>query len=253
MTEFVRKLTAEYLDDVLIRLAHHSSAMEGNTISLPETATIILDQTLPNNAKITRREYFEVLNHEQTFEYMINQIENNTPLSISVIKDIHEKLTDRLQYDKGQFKITENYIKGVEFSTASPHEVPELINQLIGNLAYKVDVAHSEEDIVKAILESHIIFEKIHPFSDGNGRTGRMVMNYSLLENGLPPLIINKENKGVYNQILHEAQIKAFPSETDIEAFYTFAKAFLQIEKKRIQSFNEKEKNQMINDVGLGE
>lgn len=253
MSEFVSKLTAEYLDDVLIRLAHHSSAIEGNTISLPETAKIILDQTLPNNAKITRREYFEVLNHEQTFEYVIDQIENNIPLSISVIKDIHEKLTDRLQHDKGQFKTAENYIQGVEFPTAPPYEVPELINQLTGNLAYKIDVARSKEDIVKAILESHIIFEKIHPFFDGNGRTGRMVMNYSLLENGLPPLIINKENKGVYTQILHEAQIKAFPSDTDIEAFYTFAEPFLKNEKKRIQSFNEKEKNQMIKDAGLGE
>jgi len=246
MSDFVSKLTPEYLDDVLIRLAHHSSAIEGNTISLPETATIILDQTLPNNSKITKREYFEVLNHEQTFEYVIDQIQNDIPLSISVIKDIHEKLTDRLQFDKGQFKMSENYIKGAEFSTASPREVPELLNQLIGNLVYKIDVAISEEDIVKAILESHITFEKIHPFSDGNGRTGRMIMNYSLLENGLPPLIIDKGNRGLYNQILHEAQIKGLPSESDIEVFYTFAEPFLQNEKKRIESFNYKEQNQMI-------
>lgn len=86
MNECVSKLPPEYLDDVLIRLAHHSSAIEGNTISLPETATIILDQTLPNNSNITKREYFEVLNHEQTLEYVIDQIQNDTPLSISVIK-----------------------------------------------------------------------------------------------------------------------------------------------------------------------
>lgn len=251
MNEFVKKLTPDYLDDVLIRLAHHSSAMEGNTITLPETATIILDQTLPNNSKITRREYFEVLNHEQAFEYVINQIENETPLSISVIKDIHERLTDRLQYDKGKFKVNENYIKGAEFSTASPHEVPGLMNQLIGNLEYKIDSACSEEDVVKAILESHIIFEKIHPFSDGNGRTGRMVMNYSLLENRLPPLIIDKENKGLYNKILHEAQLKSFPAEEDIDLFYELIHPFLQNEKKRIESFLYKEKNQMIGYDGI--
>lgn len=251
MSEFVKKLTPEYLDDVLVRLAHHSSAIEGNTITLPETATIILDQTLPNNSKITKREYFEVLNHEQTFEYVIDQIENNTPLSVSVIKDIHEKLTDRLQYDKGKFKVSENYIKGAEFSTAPPRKVSELINQLIGNLEYKINVAFSDKDIVKAILESHITFEKIHPFSDGNGRTGRMVMNYSLLKNGLPPLIIEKENKGLYNQILHEAQIKEIPSENDIETFYDFVEPFLQNEKRRIESFNYKEQNQMINYDGI--
>ncbi|HLR68354.1 MAG TPA: Fic family protein [Virgibacillus sp.] len=251
MKELVKKMTPEYLNDVLVRLAHHSSAIEGNTITLPETATIILDQTLPNNSKITRREYFEVLNHEQTFEYVIDQIRNETPLSVSVIKDIHEKLTDRLQYDKGKFKENENYIEGAEFSTALPQKVPELINQLVGNLEYKIDIARSDEDVVKAILESHITFEKIHPFSDGNGRTGRMVMNYSLLENGLPPLIINKENKGLYNQILHEAQMKSFPSENDIEVFYEFTAPFLLKEEQRIESFNYKEQNQMIDLNGV--
>src|SRR5699024_12149240 len=98
MKELVKKMTPEYLNDVLVRLAHHSSAIEGNTITLPETATIILDQTLPNNSKITRREYFEVLNHEQTFEYVIDQIRNETPLSVSVIKDIRsEEHTSELQ------------------------------------------------------------------------------------------------------------------------------------------------------------
>jgi len=251
MKEFENRMTPDYLNDVLVRLAHHSSAIEGNTITLPETATIILDQTLPNNSKITRREYFEVLNHEQTFEYVIDQIRNETPLSVSVIKDIHDKLTDRLQYDKGKFKENENYIKGTEFSTALPQEVPELINQLVGNLEYKIDIARSDEDVVKAILESHITFEKIHPFSDGNGRTGRMVMNYSLLDNDLPPLIINKENKGLYNQILHEAQIKSFPSENGIKVFYEFTAPFLLKEKQRIESFNYKEKNQMVDFNGV--
>lgn len=85
-----------------------------------------------------------------------------------MIKDIHEKLTDRLQYDKGEFEENENYIKGAEFSTAPPQEVPELINQLVGNLEYKIDISRSDEYVIKAILESHITFEKIHPFSEGN-------------------------------------------------------------------------------------
>src|SRR5690625_3281064 len=196
MNEFVKKLTPEYLDDVLIRLAHHSSAMEGNTITLPETATIILDQTLPSNSKITRREYFEVLNHEQVFDYIIEKIENDVPLSLGVIQDIHKNLTDRLQYDMGKFKVSENYMQGAEFSTDLPHEVSEMLNQLIEDLNYKIEIARSDEEVIKAILEAHITFEKIHPFSDGNGRAGRMIMNYSLLENELLPLIIDKGNKG---------------------------------------------------------
>lgn len=120
MANILNKLTPAYISDVLVRLAHHSSALEGNTISLPETATIIIDQTLPSNSKITKREYFEVLNHEAAFDYVVEGVQNNVPLFISVIKDIHELLTDRLQHDKGQFKKDDNYIKGVDFQATPP-------------------------------------------------------------------------------------------------------------------------------------
>lgn len=245
MDRLIEKMTMEYLEDVLVRLAHHSSAIEGNTITLAETVTIILNDTLPNNAKITRREFYEVDNHQQTFEYIIHLIRNNEKLSIPIIKTIHEKLTDRLQYDKGQFKTEENYIKGAEFSTASPEQVPQLMDQLIGNLNYRVENAVSEEDSLRAILETHIQFEKIHPFSDGNGRTGRMVLNYSLLENNLPPLIIRKQDKVEYMQILAEAQVKEFPDEKDIEKFVVFAKPIMEEEKKRMISFANKASKQI--------
>lgn len=228
-----------------MRLAHHSSALEGNTISLPETATIIIDQTLPNNSKITKREYFEVLNHETAFDYVMNNIQNNIPLSISVIKDIHEQLTDRLQHDKGQFKTDVNYIKGVDFQTAPPEKVSGLIDQLVGNLKYRIENADSDEERTKAILEGHIAFEKIHPFSDGNGRTGRMIMNYVLIENDLPPLIIKKEDRNIYTEILHEAQTKEIPSERDIEKFYNFALPLMKEEQQRIEAFYNQEKQRI--------
>ena len=251
MDNIVNKLTPEYLKDVLVRLAHHSSALEGNTITLPETATIILEQTLPSNSKITRREYFEVLNHEQAFEYVIENIQDKEALSIPVIKDIHEKLTDRLQYDKGQFKTSTNYIKGAEFPTTPPEQVSLLMEQLVGNLNFKIDHAVVDKEVIKAVLEAHITFEKIHPFSDGNGRTGRMMMNYSLIENGLPPLIIKKEDRGLYSNILHEAQVKEFPSDRDVEAFYKFAIPIMKEEEKRIDSFYNQEKNQILDSNGF--
>lgn len=73
-------------------------------------------------------------------------------------------------------------IIGAEFQTASPGETPYLMTQLIDNLAYRLEVADSDDDKLLAILDTHIQFERIHPFSDGNGRTGRMVLNYSLLQ-----------------------------------------------------------------------
>lgn len=249
MDRLIDRMTQDYLDDVLVRLAHHSSAIEGNTITLLETATIILNQTLPNNENITRREFYEVDNHQQAFAYILERLANKESLSLAIIKDIHEKLTDRLQHDKGQFKKDENVIKGTDFSTAAPEQVLQLMDQLIGNLEFRLRNSASDEDKVKAILEAHIQFEKIHPFSDGNGRTGRMVMNYSLLENNLPPLIIRKKDKNTYMRILGEAQADDFPNDEEVNKFMEFTKPLLEEEKKRIIAFTNQKKQRIDNIV----
>ena len=174
----------DYLDDILVRLAHHSAGIEGNTISLPATVSIIVNGTLPMSGKATVREFYEIENHKQAFENMLSHLLNEDPLTVTIIKDIHADLTDRLQYDRGQFKKNENMILGAEFQTASPSETPYLMAQLFDNLTYRLNMAESEDEKLLAILDTHIQFERIHPFSDGNGQTGRMTLNYSLLQQG---------------------------------------------------------------------
>jgi len=228
MKRFLDTFTQDYLDDILVRLAHHSAGIEGNTISLPATVSIILNGTLPTSGKATVREFYEIENHKQAFEHVIQHLANEDPLSIEIIKEIHSDLTDRLQYDRGQFKKNENVIIGAEFQTASPAETPFLVQQLVDNLEYRLDVADSDDDKLLAILDTHIQFERIHPFSDGNGRTGRMVLNYSLLQQGFPPLIIEKETKAQYIEFL---------GNQDIDGFVQFAKDILEKEQKRMQAF----------------
>lgn len=225
---FMKKftLTEDYLQDVLVRLAHHSSAIEGNTISLPDTVSIILHNTIPGST--SRREYFEIENHREAFNYIIENVIDKTPLSTSVIKDIHERLTDRLMVDKGQFKQMENAIRGADFQTASPHETPILMEQWVGNLNFQLDNAKDQKEIIKVIGDFHIQFERIHPFSDGNGRTGRMLMNYSLLEKGIPPLIIRAEDKTKYINII---------GKQDVNGFQEFAANRIKEEGQRIERF----------------
>ena len=228
MKRFLDTFTQDYLDDILVRLAHHSAGIEGNTISLPATVSIILNGTLPTSGKATVREFYEIENHKQAFEHVIQHLANEDSLSIEIIKEIHADLTDRLQYDRGQFKKNENMIIGSEFQTASPAETPFLVQQLVDNLEYRLDVADSDDDKLLAILDTHIQFERIHPFSDGNGRTGRMIMNYSLLQQGFPPLIIEKETKAQYIEFL---------GNQDVDGFVQFAKALLDKEEKRMKAF----------------
>ena len=224
----LKKIPQDYLDDMLVRLAHHSAGIEGNTISLPATVSIILNGTLPVSGGVTVREFYEIENHKIAFSNLMDHLENNDKLSVSIIKEIHADLTDRLQYDKGQFKKNENMIIGAEFQTATPGETPFLVQQLVEKLEYRLENAVNDEEKLDSILDTHIQLEGIHPFSDGNGRTGRMLMNYSLLQEGFPPLIIEKETKATYIELL---------AKQDLNGFMSFANKILAKEQKRMQSF----------------
>ena len=107
----------------------------------------------------------------------MNHLANNDKLSVSIIKELHADLIDRLQYDKGQFKKNENMIIGTEFQTASLPQTPFLIQQLVYNLEYRLENAATEEEKLESILDKYNQLEGIHPFSVGDGRRGRILMN----------------------------------------------------------------------------
>lgn len=109
-------LTRDYFDDILVRLAQHSAGIEGNTISLPATVSIIVNGILPISSGATVREFYENENHKQVFNHMINHLINGDKLYIELIKEIHGDLTDRLQYDKGYFKKNENMFLGTDLA-----------------------------------------------------------------------------------------------------------------------------------------
>ena len=179
----------DYLDDILIRMAYHSSGIEGNTISLPETVSIILESTLPGKHK-SIREFYEIENHKQAFSLLLDSLANNAPLTVGLVQDFHALLTDRLQHDRGQFKTVQNAIIGAD------------------NTAYRLDAAKSEHEIVEILADTHIQFERIHPFSDGNGRTGRLVLMYLAMKYLDAPIIISKDDRAEYMELLAAQNIQ---------------------------------------------
>ena len=225
----IEKLTKEYLDDLLVRLAHHSSAIEGNKLELSDAISILIYAYIPK--AMLEKEYYEVRNHKQAFEYIQHNLLNGEKLSLGVIKEIHRLLLDHLDFNRGNFKNISNAIVGVEFDTASPEQTPNLMYQWLNNYEYLMENAETEEEKIRIILEKHIEFERIHPFNDGNGRTGRMIMLYSLLENNLAPIIISKELKPRY--ILGLA-------EQDTDLLYDLVQPLIDKEKDRMQKFQNK-------------
>ena len=230
-------LPREYIDDLLVRIAYHSSAIEGNTISLADTVTILLHETIPG--KVSKREFYEIENHKQALEYVIDQLENNESLSLNIVRGIHTQLMDHLNFDRGMWKTHDNAIVGADFNTASAHDVPYLMKQWIDNLNYRLHQSKTNEEKIKLILEMHIDFERIHPFSDGNGRTGRLLIIYSLLEHDISPIIIPVDLKPDYIRFL---------ANKDSEGLYNLLYPIALEESKRRKAFENKEKTSICSD-----
>ncbi|MFZ3591062.1 Fic family protein [Bacillus sp. DJP31] len=196
----------DYVDDILVRATHHSLAIENNTITLNETISILLHNTIPGSVSV--REFYEVDNHRIAFNFLIQNLDQE--FTLSILHGVHSTLLDRLHHERGRFKSQGNAIIGETFTTASPLETPIIMNQWVDNINYRIESALSEEEIIQAVCESHIYFERIHPYADGNGRTGRLLMLYLLLKNNIQPLIINKDDKFKYITFLAEQDVLGF-------------------------------------------
>lgn len=221
------KASRDYMDDLLIRMAFHSCAIEGNTISLPQVGVIFLERMLPSGGKSVW-EFYEVENHKRAFEYIEDLLAAELLLSLAEVKEIHSLLTDRLQHDRGQFKSQQNAIRGAEFKTASPFETPQLMEQWVDNTNYRLDLAVNENEYLEVLADTHIQFERIHPFSDGNGRTGRMVLLFLSMKYLSAPVVIRKEWRGRYMEFL---------GEQDVSGLVGLFKESIAFERERIKEF----------------
>lgn len=219
-------LPREYMEDLLVRLSYHSNAIENNRITLPETVSIILHHTVPN--RVSLQELYEIDNHRYAMEYLLSSHILQRGFSFNEMFETHSILLHRLHHEKGKFKTETNFIKGADFETTHPSNVFMEMKQWIDNLHYRVKLAVSEKEIITAVCDSHIAFERIHPFADGNGRIGRLIMNYFLVKNDIPPLVIEKDDKERYFHIL---------ANENIEGFSRYACEKIQKEQRRMKSF----------------
>ena len=223
-----RKFPFEYMEDILVRMAHHSTAIEGNTLTQAETISILIHNFIPRD--MSEREYYEVKNYRKVFNTLL---EADRKITTELIKKYNKDIMENLHDLNGKFKTTQNLILGVEFEPTKPYLVPFEIEDWCNNLSYRLDNAKTNEEKVEIIMDQHIKFEKIHPFNDGNGRTGRLLIIHSCLKEDLEPIIIPKEEKGKYINLLA------------IENLKELTKWSLQLQEKerdRIEKFSNKER-----------
>lgn len=214
----------KYLEDFITRSTYHSNAIEGSTLTYAETYAILFND---NSFKINNkepREIYEAINHKKAMIILFDKINsNNLELNESFIKTINETINQDIKKTKGYRKIPV-MIKGSDHIPPLPTEVNNLMMYFVYN--YNNDI---NENIFYKIANYHLEFESIHPFEDGNGRTGRLLINFELLKNNLPPIVIPKEERTKYFELLRNK---------DIEELANWLKELSEHEKERLKSFD---------------
>ena len=223
-----RKFPFEYMEDMLVRMAHHSTAIEGNTLTQAETISILIHNFIPRD--MSEREYYEVKNYRKAFNTLL---EADRKITTELIKKYNKYIMENLHDLNEKFKTTQNLILGAEFEPTKPYLVPFEIEDWCNNLSYRLENAKTNEEKVEIIMDQHIKFEKIYPFIDGNGRTGRLLIIHSCLKEDLEPIIIPKEEKGKYINLLACENLKELTK---------WALLLQEKERDRIEKFSNKER-----------
>ena len=187
---------SSYEKDFELRFTHHSTAMEGNTLTLMETKVVLEDGVSVGGKEL--REIYEVINHKKAYDYVKGCIVANKPLTESVVKDLHAILTENIIVG-GIYRNQEVRISGAGFTPPAGNEMYLQVKNFYEDLNRKKDL-----NPIELAAWTHAEFVRIHPFIDGNGRTSRLLMNYQLMSQGFLPVSVDKETRLDYYNALEQ-------------------------------------------------
>lgn len=191
----------EVLDKLSLYLTYHTNTIEGSTMTLADTEEVLFHhKTLTNRTQV---EQMEARNHQAALLWLLDQIQDKE-LSINeeLIKGIHLRLMNGIISDAGEYRHHGVRIMGTQVTVANYLKIPILVDELLQTSTYVT------RDPIASLSVTHAQFEKIHPFSDGNGRVGRLIMLAQALQRGITPPLVQKERKQAYYKYLELAQTK---------------------------------------------
>ena len=186
-------------EEFLTEYTYNSNAIEGNTLTLRETDMVLRGLTID---KKSLKEHLEVIGHKEAFDYVKQLVSENAEISENLIKDIHYLVLADKKDDRGVYRRIPVRIMGAAHEPVQPYLIIPKMEELLEQ--YK----NSKEDIVTKLARFHIEFEDIHPFIDGNGRTGRLLINLELMKAGYPPIDIKFSDRLKYYEAFDEYHIK---------------------------------------------
>ncbi len=189
--------------DLMLKYNQQSNAIEGNSLDIFETR-VLLENGITANGK-PFKDHLDIINHQEAIGYLIDLVKENAPLTEQTIKNFHYLLlqkTDNVR-EAGSYRTMPVTISGAEHQPPQPYLVNPLMEELIRWNSENSDRLEPIERI--AIL--HNKFVAIHPFIDGNGRTGRLLMNLELMKAGFQVTILKAENRVAYYRALAKGDL----------------------------------------------
>lgn len=210
-----------YFEDFVARSTYHSNAIEGSTLTLPETYAILWnDDSMV--VKATPRELYEAVNHKYALSLAM---EDDSPeLKESLVKAVAAQVGKNINEISG-YRRVQVVIRGAEHVPPSPQAVVQQMMELV--YRRNLDVREGR-DAFEREADFHIGFERIHPFEDGNGRTGRILMNRGLMVSGLPPVVIPKDARADYFVLI---------ADRDVAGLASLMRDLSQAEAARMEAF----------------
>ncbi|MDE5721846.1 MAG: Fic family protein [Clostridia bacterium] len=206
----VRPLSAGELkyfnNEFSISASHNSNAIEGNTFTFDETK-LLIEKGIVTGAH-SLRESEDIVGYKQAFDYLYESVKTKQPMTEEFIKRVHGFVL-RGDDEAGKYRTIQNYVGNmtrIVYAPCSPAQVPEKMKAYAETL--QADCKHNAElaergafnwvELFHNLAKHHIGFENIHPFIDGNGRTGRLLLIYEMILLGLLPVDIRYEERDRY-------------------------------------------------------
>ncbi len=192
----------DLLRQTTLYLTYHTNTIEGSTMTMDDVATV-LDNENTVIANKTYREQAEARNHRAAFLYLLGQLRvggRDFQWTEEIILEAHQRLMNSLMDDAGSYRKYGVRVLGSKIARANYVSIP----RKIGDLVQYMNTPTS--DTIEKLARTHATFEQIHPFGDGNGRTGRLMMFVQAMQYGIVPPLVLKERKRAYYKYLEEAE-----------------------------------------------
>jgi Fic family protein len=177
-------------EDFMIDYTYHSNAIEGSTLTLDETARVLKDGI--TIAKKPLIHHLEAIGHRDAYYYVEDLVKNKVSFSEKIIKEIHSLVLMNGGLNRSVYRNVPVRIGALH--PCQPYEVPIKMEQLMAEYAADMQRLH----IIERVALFHLKFETIHPFIDGNGRVGRLILNLDLMKEGYPPINIKFTDRDRY-------------------------------------------------------